>query len=305
MPGRKRSFPVTLVPRGALAPMGIIFLVAFVSGAMLAPPSSGEVGRFETIVLQARSFRYRMAGDFNEAGRPVDAPMVLKSRKSALQIMKHQVTAADYDRCVAERGCAPRTLPADTGADLPAVQLSWQDATAFAAWLSAKTGETWRLPTDEEWVFAAGSRFHDDALLLKPSDDPSARWLARFEKEAQQTKTNERPRPIGSFGPNEYGLLDLSGNVWEWTNTCFIRQPLDAKRNPVRAASANCGVRVVEGGHRTYVTDFVRDARAGGCAVGKPPSNLGFRLVRDGGPRRFVSPMLSRLLMVFRRWQSA
>ena len=43
----------------------------------------------------------------------------------------------------------------------------------------------------------------------------------------------------------------------------------------------NCGVRVVEGRHRTYVTDFIRNARAGGCAVGTPPANLGFRLVRD------------------------
>ena len=43
----------------------------------------------------------------------------------------------------------------------------------------------------------------------------------------------------------------------------------------------NCGVRVVEGQHRSYMTDFIRDPRSGGCAVGKPPSNLGFRLVRD------------------------
>ena len=43
----------------------------------------------------------------------------------------------------------------------------------------------------------------------------------------------------------------------------------------------NCGVRVAEGQHRSYVTDFIRDARAGGCAAGLPPSNLGFRLVRE------------------------
>jgi len=47
--------------------------------------------------------------------------------------------------------------------------------------------------------------------------------------------------------------------------------------------TTNCGVRVVEGRHRTYVTDFIRDARGGGCAFGAPPSNLGFRLVREEG----------------------
>ncbi len=298
---QETALSVIRMPRGTLVFIAALAIAFCLSGAvLLAPPSPAELGRFETLDLPPRPFRYRMAGDFNEAGRPVDAPMLSKRPITGLRIMKHQVTAADYDRCVSERACAQRALSADNAGELPAVQVSWQDATAFATWLSAKTGETWRLPTDEEWVFAAGSRFHDDALLLKPSNDPSARWLARFEKESQQPKLDERPRPIGSFGANEHGLLDLSGNVWEWTNTCFIRRSLDAKRNPVRSASVNCGVRVVEGEHRTYVTDFIRDARVGGCAVRKPPSNLGFRRVDDGGRMSFMS-LLSRLFTVFRR----
>ena len=87
-------------------------------------------------------------------------------------------------------------------------------------------------------------------------------------------------RPIGDFGTNENGLLDVAGNVWEWTNTCFVRTSLDESGKAV-SKTANCGVRVVEGQHRAYVTDFIRDARAGGCAAGVPPSNLGFRLVRE------------------------
>ena len=56
---------------------------------------------------------------------------------------------------------------------------------------------------------------------------------------------------------------------------------------------ANCGVRVAEGQHRTYVTDFIRDARAGGCAAGVPPSNLGFRLVREPNAWvRLISPKI-------------
>jgi hypothetical protein len=57
-----------------------------------------------------------------------------------------------------------------------------------------------------------------------------------------------------------------------------VRTALDAADKP---STVNCGVRVAEGQHRSYVTDFIRDARAGGCAAGVPPAHLGFRLVRE------------------------
>ena len=76
-------------------------------------------------------------------------------------------------------------------------------------------------------------------------------------------------------------VADIAGNVWEWTSSCFVREKLDPDEVAFGMPVVNCGVRVVEGRHRTYVTDFIRNARAGGCAVGTPPANLGFRLVRE------------------------
>jgi formylglycine-generating enzyme required for sulfatase activity len=163
-------------------------------------------------------------------------------------------------------------------ANRPAVQVSWHDA--FTGWLSRKTGERYRLPTDEEWAFAAGSKFRDDGLPVD-ANDPSKRWIARYERDSNREVTaDSAPQPFGSFGADENRLLDTSGNVWEWTSTCFVRTALDDKGAAV-STNSNCGVRVVEGQHRAYVTDFIRDARAGGCAVGVPPDNLGFRLVRE------------------------
>jgi formylglycine-generating enzyme required for sulfatase activity len=212
--------------------------------------------------------------------------------------MKQQVSAADYQRCVDDGACRATVA---ARADRPAVQVSWRDAAAYAAWLSRRTGETYRLPTDEEWAYAAGSRWQDDGLPVDESD-PAKRWLARYEREANQksAEVDAEVRAIGTFGANENGLLDVAGNVWEWTNTCFLRAEIDAAGNLTGTRTMNCGVRVVEGQHRAYVTDFIRDARAGGCAAGVPPANLGFRLVVDAesGPSLLVSIM--RVLRMMR-----
>ncbi|GGH12862.1 nitrate reductase [Alsobacter metallidurans] len=229
------------------------------------------------------AFLHRLAGDFALNGRPVNAPRRAFRFTRPLTIMTYQVSAAAYDACVAAGACERRLFRAAASAEAPAVGVNWHDATAYATWFSSRTGARWRLPTDAEWAFAAGARFNDDAVLADDgSDSFSKRWLAKYEQESsRQAPADKAPRPAGAFGFNEHGVADIAGNVWEWTDTCFLRQALDASGEPTGERTVNCGVRVVEGEHRSYVTDFVRDARAGGCAVGVPPANLGFRLVRD------------------------
>ena len=180
------------------------------------------------IELQPGTVRYRVAGDFTRAGKPAEAPLATIRIAQPITIMKHQVSSAEYQRCVSEGAC--RALPTDIAiaADRPAVMVSWRDADAYATWLSRRTGDTYRLPTDEEWAYAAGTRYQDDGLPVDDSD-PSKRWIARYEREAdlKNSEIDGAVRPIGAFGANENGLLDVAGNVWEWTNTCFVRTALD------------------------------------------------------------------------------
>jgi formylglycine-generating enzyme required for sulfatase activity len=227
--------------------------------------------------LKATSFSYRAAGDFSRNGRPVEGPLRELRLSAGLAVMKRQVTVAEYARCVEDGACL-RIGIAARSPDLPVVGVSWHDASAYAAWLSRKTGVPHRLPTDEEWTFAAAEKARDEAMPLVDPTDPAQAWIARYETEsARDRPTATAAQPGGTFGTNSNGLDDLAGNVWEWTNSCFVRVSLDGGRE--RIVSTNCGVRVVQGAHRAYMTDFIRDPKSGGCSAGVPPTNLGFRLV--------------------------
>jgi formylglycine-generating enzyme required for sulfatase activity len=261
---------------------GPLAVVPLVIGHDVA--DAGLRDRHAVVELHSGSASYRVNGDFTHAGKQAAAPLVRVNLPRPLAIMKHQVSSADYQGCFDDGACRALDRGVVVDTDRPAVQISWHDANDYAAWLSRKTGETWRLPTDEEWAFAAGSKFKDDGVGID-DNDPSKRWIARYEREADRAPSDPGTRPFGVFGSNENGLQDVGGNVWEWTATCFVRHVLD-DAGKVISQSPNCGVRVVEGQHRAYVTDFIRDAKAGGCAVGVPPDNLGFRLVLE--PKAWV-----------------
>jgi formylglycine-generating enzyme required for sulfatase activity len=259
-----------------LAAAALLTVVAVARGSGTAWRSA-RVQPPELVELTPGVFAYRTSGAFTRDGKPASAPIVTARISQPLALMRHQVTVAEYRRCVDAGACpaAARNLP-----DRPIVEVSWYDAQSYAAWLSRATGMAFRLPSDEEWAYAAGERFADDALPDRAErGDPGQRSLARYDLElGGDPATDQMPQPVGRFGANAKGLLDLAGNVWEWTDTCFARIALDTT-----GRTENCGVRVVEGRHRTYLPDFVRTARGGGCSVGIRVSNVGFRLVRDDG----------------------
>jgi len=254
-----------------------IRLPTFVAATAAAGP--------ETVVIAPRPFTYRASGDFIRGTASVDGPLVQIDQPGALEIMKYQVSTADYAQCVADGACR-KAEPRRRGAgNLPVTGVSFDDATAYADWLSRQTGEAWRLPTVEEWAFAAGSKAVDLALGINPdATDPAQRWLLAYEREAALGIDGPaNPEPLGAFGVNEFGVADLSAVVWEWTSTCASRTTLDATNNAITHIES-CGVRYLEGRHRVPMSTFIRDALGGACSVGVPPDNLGFRLVRDKGP---------------------
>ncbi|WP_323017616.1 formylglycine-generating enzyme family protein [Castellaniella sp.] len=247
---------------------------AVISVAQAAPA-------IDIIPIPAGEFTYQAAGEFLDQGRPVDAPRVQGSVAGGWVIMRRQVSQAEYARCVQAGACKRldkgfRELSAP---DLPAVGISWSDATTYAAWLSRETGQTWRLPNYTEWVRAAAEQYREEGALPSDPANPSVRWLAEYEREITRRRGRVKSaQSFGHFGVNALGVSDMGGNVWEWTDTCFASHSVGTL--PL-APRENCGVRILAGAHIAAMPDFIRDPRNGACSIGLPPANLGFRLVRS------------------------
>lgn len=282
------TIPLSLAVRSPAIPAlllcGLSVVLAVESG-VLTPPRllpGAVVPMPPTVVVPARDFVVRLPGDFQQNGVPVSSP-AQTVWQAAVEIMRYEVTAADYNRCVAATACRPAHPRHDGKSDVPAAGVSFNDAQDYARWLSAETGQTWRLPSVVEWDFAAGAMAADHgAQTPGNAADPSVLWLAQFEEQAKASAGTGGGglKPIGGFGTNQLGVSDMGGNVWEWTSSCNARTTLDPAGHVLSRVEA-CGVRVLEGRHRMPMSAFVQDARGGGCSMGIAPDNLGFRLVRE------------------------
>lgn len=252
----------------------------WVSFKTAAPPLDEP----ESVVVTPRTFAYRDSAEYFRNGLALDAPLRSIDIQTPLNIMKFQTTRGEYRRCVDEGACIPADEPeGGAAAEMPLTGVSYDDAVRYAAWLSNRTGQTWRLPTDFELAYAADDRFPDDALGVADDEkNPAVRWLADYEREARRAASvNPRPQPRGSFGVSKTGLVDFGGNIWEWTSTCNTRVDLDQGAIKEKPSSVDCGIFIASGKHRAPMSNFVRNPKGGGCSVGAPPDNLGFRLVRD------------------------
>ncbi len=264
------------------AALGAIAAIAVPVAAGLTIPSNDASPMADTVRIAATIIDYPLPGEFLAEGRPATAPS-RRIKLPAFRIMKRQVGQTDYDRCVTAGACRGADA-APASDDIPVTGVNWLDASAYARWYSEVTGEVWRLPTALEAAAAAGERFAGEAFSAAADDpsNPAVRWIRRYREEAAAKRPPDPdPKPRGFYGPNSNTVDDFGGNVWEWTSTCYERATLSGDRRTMLSRTENCGVHVLEGRHRAYMSNFVRDGKSGGCAVGTPPENLGFRLVRD------------------------
>jgi sulfatase modifying factor 1 len=165
----------------------------------------------------------------------------------------------------------------------PVVQVAFEDAEAYAAWAGKE------LPTEAEWEYAARGGLEGAAFAWGnehfPDGKPVANtWQGRFPWENLKLDGHEGTSPVGSFPPNGYGLFDMTGNVWEWTNDFYT--PADTAAAPCCAPPVAPGERfprrVIKGGSHLCAPNYClryRPAARQGEAVDTSTGHIGFRCI--------------------------
>jgi formylglycine-generating enzyme required for sulfatase activity len=163
----------------------------------------------------------------------------------------------------------------------PAVCVSWEDATAFAGWLSRKTGKTYRLLTEAEWEYAARAGTTTPFWWGLSISTAQANYNGNLSY-AGGPKGEYRGEtvPVDGFALNPWGLSILHGNVWEWVQDCWANTYTGAPTDGSARMTGDCSHRVLRGGTFMYAPGFVRAAYRDRDPIVVRGHNLGFRIAR-------------------------
>lgn len=151
----------------------------------------------------------------------------------------------------------------------PVTCVSWNDAQAFVRWLNHKEGQTYRLPTEEEWEYAcraaSTTAFANGGISeLECGRDRNLDAMGWY-----CGNSGEKTHPVARKKPNTWGLYDMHGNVWEWCQDCYSKY---------REGSSPGHYRVTRGGSWSDRARYCQSASRGRRSPGGSDSCLGFRL---------------------------
>jgi formylglycine-generating enzyme required for sulfatase activity len=196
--------------------------------------------------------------------------------RKAFYIGRREVTFAEWDACVNERGCQYSPADREQGRGLrPVTDVAWSDAKTYLSWLSSKTGRAYRLPTEAEWEYAerAGSN------TVYP-------WGNTLEKDRANclgcnTISFDKTVETGTFPANGFGLFDMAGNAAEWVQDCWNDTYSGAPTDGSAWDKPNCPERVLRGGAFNEDARFVRSSARFKYDYNVRYYANGFRVARD------------------------
>ena len=219
--------------------------------------------KFEMVYVEGGTFRM---GATEEQGRDAwdNEKPVHRVTLSSYLIGKHEVTQALWEEVMRnnpgyiERG------------DCPVAYVSWDDCQEFIEKLNARTGMKFRMPTEAEWEYAARGGNRSKGYKYAGSDNlDEVGWY--------KDNSGYHTHPVGGKKPNELGLYDMSGNVWEWCQDWYGDYTNEAQTNPAGPQSG--GSRVLRGGGDWDDAGYCRVSRRHDFVPGFRYDDIGLRLV--------------------------
>jgi formylglycine-generating enzyme required for sulfatase activity len=178
------------------------------------------------------------------------------------------------------------------GDKLPVLNVSWNDAKEYVAWLSQRTGKRYRLPSEAEfeYILRAGSQTR---FWWGDGDPPKV--LANVTGSGDRSPTRRSwgrafehyndgywgPAPVMNYPSNPFGLFDVDGNLSEWVDDCWHDNYTRAPRDSKAWINPGCERRVIRGGSWGSAPEQVRSAYRLGVSAGARSARVGFRVVRE------------------------
>ena len=203
----------------------------------------------------------------------------------AFRLAAHQVTNSDYALFLHHVGKLPPPFwrdPKFNHPQQPVVGVSWHDAVAYCAWLTASTSRPYRLPTEAEWERAARGGVEGS---LFPWGDAPPESLPNYASSWQSG-----PEPVGQSSPNAFGLFDICANVHEWCGDWYDPNyyAVSSDRNP-RGPQGGTR-RASRGGSWRHHIKVTRCAARSSIPPHFQYADYGFRVACGAEPSTFLAP---------------
>ena len=199
----------------------------------------------------------------------------------------YEVTFREWDACVSEGGCngyRPDGWGWGRGGR-PVINVSWDDVRAYAKWLSQRTGKHYRLLSESEWEYVARAGttgpFHTGSTI---SSDQANYDSSYTYGSGQKGRYRGQTVQVGTFAPNAFGLHEVHGNVWEWTQDCWNDRYTGAPTDSRAWETGECERRVLRGGSWGDVPWLLRSADRDKNDSSIRDLKIGFRIARTLTP---------------------
>ena len=243
--------------------------------ASLPPEIRNLLSEIEKQMVEIPGGRFFMGCDSVESSCAADEGPKHSVSIRSFRLGSYEVTFDQYDVYAVATG---QEKPSDFGwgrGNRPVIHVSYEDATAYADWLTAQTGRTFRLPTEAEWEYAARA----GATTAYSWGNAIGRNMANCN--GCGSEWAGKTAPVGSFAPNGFGVFDMHGNVWEWVQDNF--HP-NYEGGPVDGSVwilTNSPRRILRGGAWFDTPWFLRVSHRNDWLQNKRNASIGFRIAQD------------------------